>query len=164
MELLLSHDERRVLVELTQGLELTLRPYLKIAERLNLSENEVIKIANDLLTKKALRRITAVVRDKALGYNGNVMVAWLFSDEAKLLRAGELAAARKEISHAYRRTTTERWKFNFYTMVHAHERDGAQKMVDELATEFDAEEYRMLYSLREFTKRRADYSSLLENI
>jgi DNA-binding Lrp family transcriptional regulator len=162
----LTPEERAVLRELGPGIPEGERPWAELARRAGVSEDECLDIMRALIERGVVRRVAGVVRDSDLGYAGNAMVAWRVADE-RLEEAGAAAAARAQVSHAYSRETREGWPFNLYTMVHGHTREETLAVVEELASAIggteplSADDRRVLFSLREFTKRRPDYSAAL---
>ncbi|MHC4249488.1 MAG: siroheme decarboxylase subunit beta [Planctomycetota bacterium] len=162
----LSPNERAVLRELGPGIPEGERPWAELARRAGVSEDECLRIMRALIERGVVRRVAAVVRDRDLGYAGNAMVAWRVAEE-RLAEAGAAAAARPEVSHAYSRETRDGWPFNLYTMVHGRTREATLAVVEELAKAIGAsgplssDDRRVLFSLREFTKRRPDYSAAL---
>lgn len=164
--MILSSKERAVLREAARGIPEGERPWAEVAKRAGVSEGECLDIVRALIERGVVRRVAAVVRDRDLGYAGNAMVAWRVPEE-RLESAGAAAAARPEVSHAYARETRGGWPFNLYTMVHGRTREETLAVVEELgaaiggATPLGIDDRRVLFSLREFTKRRPDYSAVL---
>ena len=74
---LLSEKERAVLTEV-QRLPLTQKPFLEIANRLNISEEEVLKMCNNLLKKGVIRRFGPSISHRKAGFNANLL-QWLKS-------------------------------------------------------------------------------------
>ena len=155
----LSDAERAILRELSGSIPEGPRPYAVIAERAGLDEKDALGIIRGLMDRGAIRRMAAILHDRKLGYDGNAMVAGRVPAE-ELDRAGAAAAERTEISHAYARRTAPDWPYNLYTMIHARSREEAMGVVKELSRSFGASEHRMLFSLREFTKRPPRYAAL----
>jgi len=158
----LSGAERAVLRELSAGMPEGPRPYAVIAERAGLGEEAVLESIRDMLERGIIRRMSAILHDRGLGYEGNAMVVWRVRPE-EMERAGTAAAARPEISHAYSRRTTPEWRYNFYTMIHARTREEALAVADELDETIRAVEHKALFTVREFTKRRPTYSVLWDD-
>ncbi|MHC5054937.1 MAG: siroheme decarboxylase subunit beta [Planctomycetota bacterium] len=159
----LSAEERAVLREIGPGLPEGERPWAELARRAGVSEAKCLDIMRALIERGVVRRVAAVVRDRDLGYAGNAMVAWRVPEE-RLGDAGAAVAARPEVSHAYSRETRDGWPFNLYTMVHGRTREATLAVVEELGAAIGAtgaDDRRVLFSLREFTKRRPDYSAAL---
>ncbi len=154
-----SDGERAVLRELAGGLPRGPEPYAVIAERAGLDEQSALGIIRGLVARGVIRRVAAILHDRKLGYDGNAMVAWQVPAE-ELDRAGAAAAGRPEISHAYARKTAPDWPYNLYTMIHARSREEAMAVVKELGRRFRASDHRVLFSLREFTKRPPRYAAL----
>lgn len=156
----LDNTQSAVLRELSRGFPDGIHPYREIAERCGVSEPQVLDAIGSLLDAGIIRRMAAIVHDAKLGYEGNAMVAWQVAD-ADLEQAGSNFAQRPEISHAYARKTTNTWHYNLYTMIHAKTRDDSKRLVEELASEIGAAEYKILYSIRELTKRPPAYGLIL---
>ncbi len=150
----------RVILRLVQGdLPEGLRPYAAIAARAGLSEEEVLKGIRGLLKRGVVRRVAAVPNDRKFGYDANAMVVWRV-DEDELERAGAAAAARPEISHVYARKTGLGWPYNFYTLIPGKAREEVLTIVKELGGSFRSPEHRVLFTMREFTKRPPHYGGL----
>lgn len=118
-------DIDRGLVAATQaGLPLCARPYQAIAERLGLSETEVMERLRHLRDRGVIRRIGAVPNHYALGFRANGMSVWDVPDD----RVGELGrrvGALPFVSHAYCRPRhPPLWPYNLFAMVHG--RDAAE--------------------------------------
>jgi DNA-binding Lrp family transcriptional regulator len=157
----LSSVERAVLRELSRTFPEGLHPYAEIAARAGVGEPEVLAAVRSLLERRIIRRMAAIAHDAKLGYEGNAMVAWIV-EEGDLERCGEALSARPEISHAYARRTAPGWPYNFYTMIHSRSRDAARSLVEDLAHSIGVEEFRILYSVRELTKRPPAYEMLFD--
>ena len=156
----LSDCERAILRELSGGLPEGSRPYAEIARRAGLTEEQVLSGIRRLVDRGIIRRVAAVPDDRKLGYDGNAMVVWRVPAE-ELDRDGAAAAERPEISHVYARRSAPGWPYNLYTMIHARSREEVTAIVKELGRRFGASDHKVLFTLREFTKRRPDYSGVL---
>ncbi len=67
----------KALIEAIQGgLPLVPRPYAAIAERLGMSESQVIAAIQQLLALGTIKRLGIVVRHRQLGYRANAMIVW----------------------------------------------------------------------------------------
>lgn len=160
--------ERAVLRELLAGIPDGERPYATIGSRVGLAEDDVLSTVRRLVESGIVRRVAAVANDGKLGYGDNAMVAWQVPCESSpgvpageaLDRAGAAAAAREEISHVYARRTTPRWPYNLYTMIHARSRDEVAALLEDLRPLLGASAHRVLFTLREFTKRPPCYPCL----
>jgi len=143
------------LLKLAQdGVALTARPYRKMAEALNITEQEVIDRLLAMQADGIVRRFAATIGHRALGIVANAMIAWK-ADEQSLERAGELFAAAEEVTHCYERAATPDWPYNLYTMVHSKNREECLRIAERLSRQSGIREYRVLFSVREYKKTSA---------
>jgi DNA-binding Lrp family transcriptional regulator len=78
----------------------------------------------------------------------------------RILRIDEVGyrvAAYKEVSHCYKRPTYEDWPYNLFSMVHARSKESCIKIAEEIAKDIKIDDYKILFSLREFKKERVKY-------
>lgn len=149
-------DEKDIeLLKLAQdGVELTARPYQKMAQALNLTEEEVIDRLLAMQEGGVVRRFAATIGHRALGIVANAMIAWK-ADQQCLVRAGELFAAAEEVTHCYERADCPDWPYNLYTMVHSKNREDCLKIAERLSRQSEIKGYRVLFSVREYKKTSA---------
>ena len=157
-DLRLTELEKRLVDLLSEGLPLVERPYLALAERLGVSEEEVLSAIRGLLEKKVIRRLGAIIRHNLSGYEGNVMVAWRVPVE-RVEEVGQTLAAKPFITHCYLRRTYPDWPYNLYTMVHAESEEACRRLVEKLSRELDLPDYEMLFTEKEIVRRTRKYFS-----
>lgn len=114
----------RALIFATQGgLPLVSRPYADIAERVGISEREVMARFQAMLANGVIRRIGAVPNHYAIGWTANGMTVWDVDDES-VDRLGEQVGALPFVTHCYRRPRAlPAWPYNLFAMVHGASRD-----------------------------------------
>ncbi|RUM89109.1 MAG: Lrp/AsnC family transcriptional regulator [Thermodesulfatator sp.] len=154
----LTDLEKRLVDLLSEGLPLTERPYLALAERLGISEEEVLSAIKRLLEKKVIRRVAALIRHNLSGYAGNVMVAWRVPEE-RVEKVGRALAAHPAVTHCYLRRTAPDWPYNLYTMVHAASEEECRRLVAEISQELALPDYEMLFTEKEIIRRTRKYFS-----
>jgi DNA-binding Lrp family transcriptional regulator len=147
----LSPIERKLINLLSSNLSLTPRPYADLAEKLGISEAETIAAVHDLLHRGLIRRLGAVVAHQKSGFAANALIVWLF-DKERLDQVGELFANLPYVSHCYQRRPVADWPYNLYTMIHALDRARLLAMAQNMAEQSEAEDWRILESLKEFKK------------
>ena len=127
-------DIDRKIIQVTQaGLPLVSRPYDKVAAQLGISSTEVISRMNVMQQHGIIRRIAAVPNHYALGYKGNGMTVWNVPDEL-ISELGQQVGGLNFVSHCYHRPRfLPVWPYNLFAMVHAHNREEAMKLVEEIA-------------------------------
>ena len=132
------------------------RPFLKIAEKLGWTEDEVLNLIREWLDQGIIKRFSALVKHQNLGFKGNAMVAWSVpsSDVEKI---GKQMARYPFISHCYERPTRSYWPYNLYTMFHALDRKQVESLVKMVAKNTGVEEYRILHTVKEWKKKSMEY-------
>lgn len=137
-----------------EGIELTQRPYLLMAEQLGISEAEVIQRLKSLEERGVIRRFAATIGHRALGIVANAMIAWNVPP-SEVERTGELFASSGDVTHCYERGTAPDWPYNLYTMVHARCKEDCLKIASQLSKASGIKEYRVLFSEKEYKKTSA---------
>jgi DNA-binding Lrp family transcriptional regulator len=147
----MDRQDTELLKAAQDGLLLTARPYLALAKRLGLSEEEVMERLVALQEEGVVRRFAATIGHRALGIVANALIAWnVPSDQVE--RTGEIFAAADEVTHCYERATSPDWSYNLYTMVHSRSREDCLRIADMLSRESGIENYRVLFSEKEYKK------------
>jgi siroheme decarboxylase len=122
--------DRRLVAATQAGLPLVPRPYRLIAERLGVTEADVIGVLEHMLAEGAVRRIGAVPNHYVLGYRANGMAVFDV-DDAVVSRLGRQVGALAFVSHCYRRPRHPPvWPYNLFAMVHGRQRDEVERQVE----------------------------------
>ena len=122
-----SELDRKLIVATQEGLPLTPRPYLEIAEQLGVTEDEVITRMQRMQDMGVIRRIAVVPDHYKLGYTLNGMTVWDVPDEM-IKTLGQKLGALDFVSHCYHRPRhLPDWPHNLFAMVHGR----TQAEVDE---------------------------------
>lgn len=153
---MLTELEKQIVRELQKGLPLVSQPYLELAERLGLSETELIEKIKDFLDRGLLRRFGAAVRHQDLGFVANAMIVWEVPGE-QVLKAGQTMAGFAEVSHCYQRQAYPDWPYNLFTMVHGQDEQACQKIAQRLSEATDMKKYKLLFSTAELKKSTMKY-------
>ncbi len=148
-------DTDLLLIKAAQdGVRLTKRPYKALGEEIGISEEEVIRRLRCLEEQGVIRRFAATIGHRALGIVANAMIAWRVPPE-QVESAGEIFAASKEVTHCYERASSQEWPYSLYTVVHSRSREDCLMIASELSKASGIEEYRVLFSEREYKKTSA---------
>ena len=154
-------EKDRKIISLIQGdIPLDARPFAIMAEQAGMEEEDFINGIKDLRKRGILRRFGATLRHQEAGFRSNAMVAWIVPEE-KVQQTGTILSKFREVTHCYNRIPRQGWPYNLYTMIHAKTREDSKRLVEGLATEIGAVDYRILYSQRELTKRPPSYDLIL---
>lgn len=151
--------------EIEAGLPLVPKPYAEIANRLGVTESQVINALEELKADGCIKRFGVIVRHRELGYLANAMVVWDVPDQS-VNQIGELFGHAAFVTLCYRRPRRlPNWPYNLFTMIHGIDRNHVLKQVDRLRdlvpdSELPSE---ILFSGRRFKQRGARYSSTFLN-
>jgi DNA-binding Lrp family transcriptional regulator len=125
------------------------RPYLRVAELAEVSEDEVMRRVQHLLDERIIRQVTPIFDTRALGYASMLVAAKV--DPENPHRAANVINEHPGVSHNYLRNHD----FNIWFTI-ATEPDsklGLQGTLDILAAEAGAESVRQLPTLKMFKIR-----------
>ncbi|MEA2474437.1 MAG: siroheme decarboxylase [Thermoleophilaceae bacterium] len=143
-------DLDRKLLNLLQGsFPLEPRPFLRVAELAEVSEDEVLARTQRLLDERIIRQVTPIFDTRALGYKSMLVAAKIDADNPH--RAAKVVNAHPGVSHNYLRNH----EFNLWFTI-ATEPDsklGLDGTLEVLAAEAGAESIRQLPTLTLFKIR-----------
>lgn len=152
----LTAQERHLVRELQQDLEVVERPFAAMACRLGISEEELLEEARRLKEREIMRRFAAVLSHQKAGYAANALGLWVVPEE-RMEELGSMAASFAEVSHCYQRATQPGWPYNLFVMIHGHTREECEAVATEISRRSGLQNYLLLYSTREFKKVRVTY-------
>jgi DNA-binding Lrp family transcriptional regulator len=159
----LSAADRRLLGRLELGVPLTPHPWAEVAQHIGSTEDAVISRLGGLKEAGVIRRIAGVLRHRRIGVRANGMTCLQIPLE-RIDEAGAAAAACPEVSHCYHRPASREWPYRLYAMVHGETREGCEDLAAELARKTGAAGHRVLFSEKEYKKKRPRYfDDSLEN-
>jgi DNA-binding Lrp family transcriptional regulator len=146
----LDDIDRRIVLATQSGLPLEPQPYHAVARQVGVAAEEVMARMLRMLESGAIRRIGVVPNHYALGYKANGMTVWDVPDE-RVDELGEKVGALDFVSHCYCRPRhLPDWPYNFFAMVHGHDRGEVEELVRRIAALIgDADRgHEILYSTR----------------
>ena len=128
----LDARDKRLVGVVRDGLSLTARPYRVVADRIGLSEAQVMERLRRLRCAGVIAHIGMVVGHTELGYPENALV--LFDvPRARVDTVGERLAAAVPITRCYRRTRRPPfWPYNLYCTLHGRDRAEVMSRLDGL--------------------------------
>lgn len=153
---MLNDLEKALVRELQEGLPLVDRPFQVIAEKLKISEKEVLNKIRNFIDTGVIRRFGAAVRHRELGYVANALVAWRAPEE-RVREIGQLMASFPEVTHCYKRKSYPGWPYNLYTMLHGHSKEECREKVRRIGDAAGVRERRILFSTAELKKTSMKY-------
>ena len=133
----LDASDLRLVEAIRDGLPLTARPYATVADRIGLSEAQVMERVRRLRCEGVIQRMGMVVRHRELGWGANAMVAFDVPC-ARVDGVGERLARLAPVTGCYRRTRRAPiWPYNLHCMLHGRDRADVMDQVEELLHEAD---------------------------
>ena len=128
----LDASEQRLVGAIRDGLSLTARPYRVVADRIGLSEAQVMERLRRLRRKGAIAHMGVVVNHHELGDRENAMVVFDVP-RARVDAVGERLATAAPITRCHRRTRRPPfWPYNLYCTLQGPDRAEVMGRVDEL--------------------------------
>jgi DNA-binding Lrp family transcriptional regulator len=152
----LTSRDKEFIRELQKDLEVTPRPFDTLAKNLGITVDELFKKAIEYETMGVMRRFAAILRHRDAGFAANGMIVWKVPED-KIDEVGYKLASFAQVSHCYRRPVYPDWPFNLFSMIHARTIEAAKKIAIELSNFVRINEYKILFSSREFKKERVKY-------
>lgn len=158
-ELGLTPTDLAIIRAIQVGLPLVARPYAALAQRLGLSEVEVLACLARLKGLGVIKRMGLVVRHRELGYDANAMVVWDVPD-SQVDELGRCLSHFEFVTLCYRRPRHgKHWPYNLFCMIHGRDRTAVQGKVRQLiqCCGLEAIPHAVLFSRRRFKQRGAYY-------
>ncbi|AXS80615.1 Lrp/AsnC family transcriptional regulator [Dechloromonas sp. HYN0024] len=157
---LIDEAERRLVSVLQEGLPLFIRPFALIAERIGVSEPEVLGRIRRWLEEGAIKRFGVVVRHHELGYRANAMLVHNIADD-RVSAIGRALAEEPSVTLCYRRPRhLPEWPYNLFCMIHGRERGEVESIIADLRQRHGLESaaHEVLFSLTRFKQNGARYA------
>ena len=153
---MLTELEQKIIASIQEDMAATKRPYLAIAEKLGITEAQLLDRLKDLSRRGVIRRFGATLRHQRAGFSANAMVAWKV-DEDRIEEVGQKMASLHQVSHCYRRNPTADWPYNLYTMVHADNEQACHETARNMSRATSVQDYTLLFSREELKKTSMVY-------
>lgn len=142
--------DNEILKAIQDGVPITREPFKEVAERLGLSEAELIKRLQEMKDRGVIRRFSANINQRRLGITANAVVVWKIP-ENQIDPAVEVFLRHGQLSHIYeRKTVPGKWEYNLYTVIHDYDQEAVKETIDKIAEEIGVQSYQILFSKRRF--------------
>jgi DNA-binding Lrp family transcriptional regulator len=152
----ISEIDREYIRQLQKDIEIVKEPFKIITENLGISSIDLFNKIKEYEKIGIMRRFAAILRHRQAGFTANGMIVWKIPEE-KVDEKGLKIASFPQVSHCYRRPVYPDWEFNLFSMIHARTIDAAEKIAKEISSVIGIENYKILFSSREFKKERVRY-------
>lgn len=152
----LDEKTKNILKALQDDFKLERKPFKRIANMLNISEEEVISTINHCCEEGIIRRIGVAIKPQKAGFSANALTAWKVPQE-KIHEVGSELAEMKEISHCYDRECPKGWDYNLFVMIHSQSKEELEEIIKNISSKFDLKDYKVFNTLRELKKTSMKY-------
>lgn len=152
----LTGADKAMIRVLQQDLPLVERPFAAWAESAGVGVGELLGAAERYLERKVMRRFSAVLRHREVGFSANGMGVWAVPGE-QVDAFGRTAASFSAVSHCYLRRTYPDWPYNVFTMIHAPSEGQVGEVMKAISEATGVGEYSALFSTKEYKKVRVKY-------
>jgi siroheme decarboxylase len=142
--------------QLQKDIEIVKEPFKIITENLGISSIDLFNKIKEYEKIGIMRRFAAILRHRQAGFTANGMIVWKIPEE-KVDEKGLKIASFPQVSHCYRRPVYPDWEFNLFSMIHARTIEAAEKIAKEISSVIGIDNYKILFSSREFKKERVRY-------
>jgi DNA-binding Lrp family transcriptional regulator len=152
-------DDDIALIRALQGpMAAVERPYDQAAGELGIGTEELLGRLGDMVDRKILRRVAAILYHRRAGFSANGMGVWKVPED-EILEVGGRMASFRGISHCYQRPTYQDWPYSVFTMAHGRSKEECDAILDSIAEEcgIGPDGRATLYSSTEYKKIRLHY-------
>ena len=151
-----TEKDKEYIRELQKDLEIVKRPFLKSAQKLGITEEQLLEKTKYYEEIGVMRRFAAILRHRDAGFVANGMIVWNVPTD-KIDEVGSKLGAFPQVSHCYQRPVYQDWQYNVFSMIHCRSQEDAENMAKEIQKQIGVDDYRILFSSREFKKTRVEY-------
>ena len=102
VEFIPTEEDKEFVRHLQKDLEVTDRPFLKAAESLGITEDQIFERLAHYEKIGVMRRYAAILRHRDAGFVANGMIVWKVPKE-RISEVGETLGAFPQVSHCYER-------------------------------------------------------------
>ena len=157
--MVLTEQDCQLIAAIQGGLPMEPRPYAVVAEKIGMSEEQVIARVGEMQESGVIKRMGVVVRHHELGYVANAMVVWNVPDE-RMDEVGNALGSQPCVTLCYQRPRRlPEWPYNLFCMIHGRSREGVLSLIERMIDGLGLQdiEHQVLFSGRRFKQRGARY-------
>jgi len=155
--MMISKLDKTIISVMSADIPLVSRPFQGIAASLGINEATLLSRLKAYRKKGWLRKFSAVVNHRKIGFQYNAMVVWNIPDQA-VNQAGKAMSEFSRVSHCYQRKKSVGWNYNLYTMIHGKAKKECFNVVRAIARKTSCRNYKVLFSSQEYKKTAVDFA------
>ena len=154
---MLSKLDKRIISLISRDIPLTKSPFRDLADRLGIDERLLLGHIRLLKKNGLMRKFSASLNHKKIGFRYNAMVVWNVPDDL-IDKGGNIMASFSEVSHCYHRKKTPCWGYNLYSMVHGKTKSECLKVIKKISLKIGKDiDHKALFSHKEEKKTGAKF-------
>jgi DNA-binding Lrp family transcriptional regulator len=150
-EVNLDDRQKIILNQLQTNFQILPRPFDYLSFQDNMDIELVLQTVQSLIDAGVIRKISASLDHRKLGYHANVMFCAKVKPQ-NIEPAGSALASYKMVSHCYHRDTFEDFTYNLFAMMHAANNDQIQKVIAEFTANHSITDFATLATTAELKK------------
>ena len=151
-----TEEDKEFIRELQKDLEIVDRPFENAAKKLGITEEQIFEKLKFYEDIGVMRRYAAILRHRDVGFVANGMIVWKVPEE-RIDEVGAKLGSFPQVSHCYQRPVYSDWPYNVFSMIHCKSEDEAKDVAKIIQKQINVEDYKILFSAREFKKTRVEY-------
>jgi len=151
-----TEEDKEFIRQLQKDMEIVDRPFQKAAKNLGMTEDQIFEKLHHYEEIGVMRRYAAILRHREAGFTANGMIVWKVPEE-RITEVGTKLGAVPQVSHCYERPVYPDWPYNVFSMIHCKSFDEAGEVAGQIQKQIDVDEYKILFSAKEFKKTRVEY-------
>ena len=151
-----TEADKRMIRVLQRNLPVVSRPFDGWAQEAGVTLAELLGAVKNYIAEKRMRRFSAVLKHREMGFSANGMGVWEVPNEQREA-FGRTAASFSAVSHCYERPSYPDWPYSMFTMVHAPTQEQCNGVLRAISEATGITRYGALYSSHEYKKVRVQY-------
>ena len=151
-----TEEDKNFIRELQKDMEITDEPFVTCAKNLGITEDALFEKMKYYESIGVMRRFAAILRHRQVGFTANGMIVWKVPND-RILDVGQTLGSFPQVSHCYERPTYSDWPYNVFSMIHCKTQEEAHEMASTIQKQIHVDDYKILFSSREFKKTRVEY-------
>lgn len=158
--MIIDQIDKDIINIMCKDLEIRKDLYSYIANKVGISQEQLIKRLQRLNKEGILKRVSPIMYHYKTKYKYNVMTVWKVKDNHKEEFLKKLLSFDK-ISHIYEREAKKDFDYNMYAMIHSSNEEDISNIVNKIKKLNGILSYDLLFTKKELKKTSPDYGEIL---
>jgi DNA-binding Lrp family transcriptional regulator len=148
--------DMKLLRAIQDGIPLTTEPFVEVAKKIGVTEDEVMARLKKLKNNGTIKRFAASINHRKLeNVAKTAMTVWKVPQNF-VETVGRVMSAFNKVTHCYNRQTIPgKWEYNLFAVIHEHDREAVKRLAQRLSEATGIKDYEVLFSVKEFKRASA---------